>query len=505
MNKIRHFILLFVLVMAFQTLEGQTPLAKLDSFFNLKTSRGELNGAIFVSDHGKILLKKAMGYSNFESKKEIADHTRFQFASISKTMTAVAILQLMERGKLKLDDKFVKYFPEFPFPEITIRHMLSHTSGLPDLNVFHPLVTSDPDRIVTNADIIPELVKNKRTLLFKPGERWSYCNMNFNLMGLLIEKLSGMNYQVYLSKFIFKPAKMNTAYIKTTLINASHQVNEAYYYDYIHMYSLDKVRINESFFVPRWKIQYYNTFGFNGAGSVYGTIDDLINFDRALYDGSLLKEATLTLAFTPTKLNDGALTRASIGIGKASYGLGWFIFDDDSQGKIVWHSGGRYGCQTMFLRNITKKQLVVVLDNNESQGVYEAAVSAMNIVNDKPEKKHKRSLTKVYALSLIKGGADLATSKILELRSDTGNYVLREADMNNLGYEFSANGFQLQALETFRMNAVMFPTSDNAYDSYAESLLLNGKRKEAELMYEKALTINPKNVSSKTALENIRK
>jgi len=446
-----------------------------------------------------------MGYADFEAKKEINDETRFQYASISKTMTAVAVLQLMEKGKLKLEDKFNKYFPEFPFPEITIRHMLSHTSGLPDLNVFQPLVTRDPDRVVTNNDIIPELVKNKRKLIFNPGERWSYCNINYNLMGLLIEKLSGLKYQDYLEKFIFKPAKMNTAYIKTTLINAAHQPGEAYYYDYIHMYSLDKVRINESFSVGRWKIQYYNTFGFNGAGSVYGTLNDLVNYDEALYNGSLLKEATLALAFTPTKLNDGTLTNASIGTGKATYGLGWFIYDDDSNGKIVWHSGGRYGCQTLLLRNISKKQLVVVLDNYENPGVYEAAISAMNFLNGKPEKKFRKSLTKVYAQSLITGGPDLATSKILELRSDTINYVLREGEMNNLGYDFSSNGFQQQALETFRTNAVMFPASDNALDSYAESLLLNGKRKEAELMYQKALAINPKNESSQVALEKMRK
>ncbi len=483
---------------------AQTTPQSLGDFFAALESDSNINGNVLVVESGKVLYKRSFGFADFESKKLNTEKTVFQFDSISKTITSVAVLQLKEQGKLSLDDKFTKYFPDFPYPTVTIRQMLSHTSGLPDFDIFEETVTKNPDRIITNEDIIPEMILHKRPLLFQPGERWSYSNANFNLLALLIEKITRSKFEDYLKKNIFERAKMETAFLKTPLINASHSPEEAYYYDYPYPYSSNRVRITDTFSLPRFKIEYYNLNGLSGGGSVKGTTDDLYKFDQALYDGTLLKAATLEEAYTPVKLNNGENAVADLGgVLKTSFGLGWFILNDTSAGKIVGHTGGRYGSQTMFLRNLDKKQTVILFDNAESEGVYRHALTAMNILNNKPPLIQPKSLVRIYGRALVNNGIDFAAARLLELKPDTVHYRLRENEMNELGYNLLSNNYNLQALETFKVIILLFPESWNAYDSYGEALLKSGKKEEAIMMYKKSIELNPNNEGGKQALKRI--
>lgn len=483
---------------------AQTTTSGLDAYFSALAGEKNINGNILVAENGETLYKRSFGFADFENKRPNAADTRFQFDSISKTITAVAVLQLKEKGRLKLEDKLTQYLPDFPHPAITIRHLLTHTSGLPSHELFEEAVTRNPDKVVTNEDIIPELLLRKRPLNFRPGERWSYSNTNFNLLALLVEKLSGLKFEDYLRKHVFRPARMESAYVKTTLINPSHLPEEAYYYDYPFPYSSKLVRIAEMFSLPRFKIEYYNLYGLSGGGSVKGTTDDLYKFDKALADGTLLKPETLEEAFTPVKLNSGEYATADFG-GELNtwFGLGWFIFQDNSAGKVVGHTGGRYGSQTMFLRNLDKRQVVILFDNAESEGVYRHALSALNILNNRPPMVVQKSLVRVYARALLDKGIDFAVSRLLELKSDTPNYRLRERGMNDLGYYLLSNGYSHQALETFKVTILLFPGSWNAYDSYAEALLRTGKREEAIMMYKKSVELNPDNEGGKQMLKRI--
>jgi CubicO group peptidase (beta-lactamase class C family) len=475
-----------------------------DQFFKALESDKNINGNVLLAENGNILYRRSFGFADFENKKLNDDGTRFQFDSISKTITAVAVLQLREKGKLKLEDKLVKYFPTFPYPTISLRHLLTHTSGLPGNELFEETVTKNPDRVITNEDIIPELILRQRPLKFQPGERWSYSNSNFNLLALLVEKISGLKFEAYLKRNIFDPAKMDSAYVETTLINSQHLPAEAYYYDYPFPYSSNLVRIADSFSLPRFKIEYFNLYGLSGGGSIKGTTNDLYKFDQALTGETLLKAATLEEAFTPIKLNSGENAVADFGgVLKTWFGLGWFILDDNSAGKIVGHTGGRYGSQTMFLRNLDKKQAVIFFDNAESEGVYRHALTAMNILNNKPPLIHPKSLVRIYGRALLNNGTDFAIGRLLELKPDTVHYRLRESEMNDLGYYLLSNGYSFQALETFKVTILLFPESWNAYDSYAEGLWRTGKNKEAVRMYRKSIELNPDNEAGKQMLKKI--
>ncbi|HEX8246772.1 MAG TPA: serine hydrolase [Pyrinomonadaceae bacterium] len=503
------YLILFVCFLSgFTTAQTDKSTAqKLDDYFTNLANGREFNGNVLVAENGKVVYEKSFGYADFEARKLNTKDTEFELASIAKPFTATAVLQLKEKGKLNLDDKFIKYFPEFPYAEITVRHLLAHTSGLPDLDLFDKLVAENPDRIFENKEVIPVMKAAKTPLRFQPGEKWSYNNFNYALLALLVEKLSGQKFDDYLKKNVFEPARMTRTYVRTSLINAQPTPNLAFNYTYPFLFSSELINVEKTFSNPFYKKTFYN-HAFVGMSYVYSTTGDMLKFDRALYDAKLLKNETLEEAFTPTKLNSGEMNKPASrpgslgfgGLGNSFNALGWFILEDAAAGKIVWHGGGMPGILTIFLRNVTKKQTVIVFDNTMSPGLYRKGLSAMNILNGKPILTVKKSLAGIYGRTLIAKGVDSAAVRLNELKADTENYSLSEDEFNNMAYDMMFNGFKEQALETFKINTFSFPTSDNVYESYGDALLRAGKKEEAIIMFKKALKVNPDNKYAKKNL-----
>jgi len=154
---------------------SQAVLGRLDSLFTSRYNNSQLNGNILIAQNGTILYQHAFGYADREKKISNTLTSRSHLASVSKLFTAVAILQLKEKGKIKLNEPVNKYLPAFPYANVTIKHLLTHTSGLPDFQIFEPYYEQDPEQVVTNADLIPA-VKKYGKLLFDPGEKWSYSS-----------------------------------------------------------------------------------------------------------------------------------------------------------------------------------------------------------------------------------------------------------------------------------------------------------------------------------------
>lgn len=472
---------------------AQNSLQKLDSLFNSLYSYGQLNGNVLVAENGQPIYKKSFGYSNFETRSQHSENSIMSLASITKTFTAISILQLKEKGKLKLDEYVIKYLNDFPYPSITIRNLLSHTSGLPDWDLFEEEIKNNPNKIFTNKDVLPSLEVWKKPLENKPYEKWEYSNINYVLLAIIIEKITGISYQEYVRQHIFVPAKMNNTFFKTdsvALVGKHKSIN--YIYPFKYSSALQNVDSIERF---HWSV--YCLSGIVGQGNGVSTTEDLFIFDQFLYSGKLLKTSTLEEAFTPTKLKSGEYANADINIGKASYGLGWFIFDDKTNGKIVWHTGGVPGALSILLRNIDKKQTVIILDNTFSSGIYKNGVNAMNILNNKPIVKTKQSLTRIYGSTLVDKGIDIALVKLHQLKDDTTQYLLNEDDMIRLGGELleaktikGNNNLEL-ALEVFKLNTILFPNSPQVYSWYAYALSIVGKREEAIWLYQKSLKIKP--------------
>ena len=484
-------------------LPGQNTPQRLDSLFNSLYTYKEINGNILIGEMGKIIYEKSFGYANFEKKISHSNSSEFTLSSISKVFTSSAILQLRDKGKLKIDDHFVKYFPDFPFPDISIRNLLSHTSGLPDYELYAEQFKKYPNKILSNWDILPSLKNWKEPLHFKPGEKWEYSNTNFCLLALLVEKLSGVDFKKYIQKYIFAPAEMKNTYFQTDTINNSSK-QKSINYEYPWLFSSEMQNV-DSLNKYRWRL--YNASGFVGQGNIITTAEDMLKFDDALYSGKILKASTLNEAFSPTKLNSGENANAGRSLGKASYGLGWFVLEDTSSGKIVWHTGGQPGGLCIYMRNLSKKQTVLMFDNTFNISLYGNGFNAMAILDHKPVKIIRKSLIREYGISLIKNGVDGAFCRLSELRADSIHFSFNEDDMNELGlqllYAATFKEHNDLALEVLKLNTLFFPSSFNTYDSYGEALAKLNKVKEAIIMYTKSLQLNPDSEGGKRALKDL--
>jgi len=476
---------------------AQSKQTQLDSLFTSLSKNELFNGTVLVAENGQIIYQKSFGYANFEKQLCNDNNTNFQLASVSKVFTAVAVLQLMEKGKLKLDDEFKKFFPVFPYAGITIRQLLSHSSGISDQDVSAAINDYDKNNGTkhTNAQLIALLTDAKVKLKLAPGDKWWYSNTGYELLATLVEKLSKTPFNRYLSTKIFEPAGMKNTYLKSDFLARQDTTRLADNYDYDFRYSTSRIKM-------QGERSYYNEASY-GFSNVISTTNDLLLFDNALYNGKLLKLSTLADAYQPAILKSGQkdfVWKNIGGMGNAFDGLGWFIFEDTTAGKIVWHAGGMQGCATIFLRNITRHQTVVLLDNTSSEGLYKNGLNAMNILNDKPLFTIKKSLAKLYGKALMVKSEIYATCLLNQYKTDSSHYSLSENDMNNLGYDFLSNNLLQQATETFKINTFLYPNSDNVYNSYAEALQKAGKKDEAIMMFKKSLQVNPDNMDSQKSL-----
>jgi CubicO group peptidase (beta-lactamase class C family) len=269
-----------------------------------------------------------------------------QIASISKTFTAMAVLKLWQDGKLNIEDEFSKYFPAFNYPGITVRCLLNHRSGLPNYNYFMETLGWDKSSFVSNKDVLNYLITRKADLpdVLTPNTHFSYCNTNYALLALLIEKISGLSYAAYLNRTFFAPLQMKNSFVFSLADTAN-------------------------------TIPSYNWRGapeaYNFLDQVYGdknvctTPRDLLIWDRALSSDLIFTAETLAQAYAPYSNEKPGLR---------NYGLGWRmnIFPDGS--KIIYHNGWWHGSNAAFIRLLKEKATIIVIGNKFTRAIYYAKV-----------------------------------------------------------------------------------------------------------------------------------
>jgi len=489
------------LLLGISVCHAQNTTKRIDSLITALNERHEISGNILVAKDGSIIYKRSIGYANIAGGKLNNDSTTFILASLAKPFTAISILQLRDKGKLKLDDDVVKYLPDFPYGNISIRQLLSHTSGLVDMQIFEAPYRADTSKIFSNADIIPAIKGDKNALLAQPGEKYSYSNSGYGVLVLIVEKITGTHFQNYLQQHVFGPAKMSHTYIRSRLIDQNPKdPNRSENYDFPR-YAPDKLLVADR--LKKYRIELFNLSGILGPDAVISTTGDLLNFDQALYSSKLLKASTLQEAFTPARLNNGQ--PATGGWGKLLWyqGLGWMILRDTTNGKVVFHPGGDIGSVTILLRNISKRQTIILLDNVTHRSLHGTGVDIMNLLNSRTITSDKQSLANIYVNALFEHGTDFAITRFNTLKGDTAEYYVSEKELNDCGYALLNDGHKAEALEALRLNTLLYPNSWNAYDSYGELLLINGKKEEAIAMYRLSIKLNPNNEGGKKALKRL--
>ncbi|TDQ11247.1 serine hydrolase domain-containing protein [Pedobacter metabolipauper] len=479
---------------------AQTRSVRLDSLFTMRNKGGMFNGNVLIAENGNIVYQQAFGFANLERKIANTTSSRSDLGSVSKLFTAVAVLQLKEAGRIKLEDLVIKYLPDFPYPNIRIRHLLTHTSGLPDFQIFDPYYTDDPHRILTNKDVIPGIIKFGR-LLFEPGEKWSYSSPGMALLASIVEKVSGLAFEKYLTKYIWKPAGMFHTYINSLSapVKDTNRVENYATSDFFStsLYLADTMRTH---------IQFSQISGaLLGPGLVASDTRDLFLFDQALYSGTLLSQSTMKEAFTPIKLNNGEYAMPEPWLGQTRFGLGWFILETNPAEKMVLHTGKHAGIVTVFIRNLSTRQTLVMFDNAGSYGLNNTALNAFYILNRKPLIPLKRSLAKLYGRALTAKDIDFAICQFNELKSDTLNYYLNVQEMDYAGHLLLNQGHRKEGLETLKLLTLIDPANSFPYYSYGLGLEQIEKNNEAVMMYRKAIAVNANDKYAITALERLLK
>ncbi len=314
--------------------------------------RSGFNGSILVAKNGSIVYEQYVGYKDIKTKDTLTAETPLQIASTSKTFTAVAILKLIQEGKLQLNDSLQVFFPGFPYPGITVKMLLSHRSGLPNYMYYLEPNFWDKKVFLTNADVLNTLMNLKPPKAFNPDSRFQYCNTNYVLLALIIEKLSGMPYPVYMQSNIFEPLKMNNTFVFT--------VN-------------DSLRITPSYnaYGGLWQLDY--TDGPYGDKNIYSTPRDLLKWDQALYANVLVNKSLMDSAFLPYS-NE----RPS----QHNYGLGWRLLNLPNGKKMVYHHGRWHGFNAAFARLIDEKATIIILGNKYRSSIYTTARKMYNLFGD---------------------------------------------------------------------------------------------------------------------------
>ncbi|RVU01365.1 class A beta-lactamase-related serine hydrolase [Mucilaginibacter limnophilus] len=314
---------------------------KIDEFMQNLHKKRFFNGNVLVAKKGKIIYEKSFGWANYLTRDSLKLNSQFELASVSKTMTGTAILMLMERGKLRLDQDVRDFFPNFPYEGVTIKLLLTHRSGMMNYVYFiddlYRKEHRDQRKGLTNAEAMDLIAQYKPNPFNKPDKRFLYNNSNYMVLGAIIEKVSGKTYAEFMKENIFNPAGMHHTAVYSKAV-----------YEKI---PVDVVGHDRG----TWRYSVAQNFldGPVGDKGIYGTVGDLFLFDRALRAGMFLKQQTLDSAYTA----HNPLLR-----GHFSYGYGWRTFDAPGQ-KVVYHTGWWHGFRHIYLRDLKNDVTIVLLGN----------------------------------------------------------------------------------------------------------------------------------------------
>jgi len=320
----------------------------LDQYMQALTNVRDFSGTVLVMKQNKVLLKKGYGMADREWNIANTVDTKFRIGSITKQFTAACILQLIEAGKLSLNDKLSKFYPDFPKGDsVTIHMLLNHTSGIAsytDQKEFMSVAT-----LSWSKDSMISFFKNK-PYNFSPGTKWAYNNSGYFLLGCIIEKVSGQSYNDYLQQHIID---------KLTMKNSGTDRLDSVLAFRARGYSKKgKKTVNADHISMDWPFS---------AGVLYSTVDDLYKWDRSLYGNAILTDASRKKMFTP---------------GKSNYGYG-IIIDSLENHPRIWHNGGIPGFSANISRFVNDDICTIVFSNNESNTDF-VAIALADILFDVP-------------------------------------------------------------------------------------------------------------------------
>lgn len=482
--KLKLYVFLsLVLFCGITNAQNNALLEKIDQLVMKYNEYGQFNGAVLVSQEGKVIYKKGIGLANREWNIPNTADTKFRLGSITKQFTAAIILLLAEKGKLKLDQKITDIIKDYPAKtgdRITIHHLLTHTSGIPNYTDFPGFIADGSVRKFYSTQELLNLFKDK-DLEFEPGNKFNYSNSGYLLLGAIIEKVTGDSYENVLQNYILNPLDMKDSgfdHFETVISKRASG------------YDRSPLGFRNSPFMDM-------SVPFS-AGSMYSTVEDLYKWDQALYSDKLLSEESKSKMFT------GYIPA----FGRGFYAYGWGIGklprnNSGDSTNMISHGGGIFGFNTMIIRIPETKSLIVLLNNTPGANLTEMGTSISSIMFDLPYPMPKRNAVDLLSKAILEKDPSNAVAEYKELKkNEADQYVFSENNLNGLGYALLLSGKKTEALAVFKLAVDEYPEAWNVYDSYGEGLLSIGDTAAAIENYKTSINKNPGN---KTAIELLKK
>ncbi|MEP2935448.1 MAG: serine hydrolase domain-containing protein [Gilvibacter sp.] len=435
---------------------------KIDELVGLFADYDMFHGTILVADQGEIVYKKAFGLANMEWDIANTIDTKFQIASMTKSFTALLVLQLVNEGKLALHEPISTYLKDFPKEngdKITIHHILTHSAGF-DRGV-------DDKKYNKPADMVGQF--SGAPLQFEPGTRFAYSNSGYTLLGYIMETVTGETYEALLQERILDPLAMkNSGFHRHRPVIKN--MASGYYKGFGDYFDNDSTDESSAY----------------AAGAIYSTVEDMFLWDQAMNTEKLLPKEYMDLLF-----------EKHIPEFENHYGYGWELRDKPigNTSEMVYtvgHSGSIGGFRSMYTRIPSRNASVIIL-NNTSHSFRNAITTAVTgILYDQPYDFPYKPLALFMARKIESEGIDAGIAFYKE-NKDASAYHVSEQSLIVEGYRFLHAGNAQDAAKIFKLSTEVFPNNDNPYDSYAESLMELGKNEEAIVNYKKSLALNPNN------------
>lgn len=446
---------------------------KIDSLVSLYANYEGFNGSVLVSHEGEVIYKKGFGLANMEWAILNQTNTKFQIASITKPFTAMLIMQLVREGKLELHKPISTYLPDYPKTngnQITIHHLLTHSSGIAREGV----TNKKKNRPKTMVDQFAEV-----PLEFKPGERFSYSNSGYTLLGYIIETITGNTYENILHEKIFNPLGMkNSGYFRHSKLikNMASGYNKGFG-------------------------EYFNAEGTDestayAAGAIYSTIDDMFIWEQALLTETLLDN----------NFKEQLFKKHIVDPNYGHYGYGWEIINKPIGNttetvETNGHSGSIDGFRALYTRIPSTNSSITFLNNTNRAFLTSMTTAITGILFDKPYDFPLKPLAMFMTEIIEKDGTDKGITFYHD-HKDESDYYVSEQELIVAGYNYLHGGDAETAVKVFKLSTEVFPEKDNPYDSYAEALMTLGKNAQAITNYKKSLELNPNN---RNAVEMLKK
>lgn len=392
--------------------------AEVDALLAPLTQGDAPGAAVMVIRDGRVVQAKGYGLAKLDTKEPVGLKTAFDLGSTSKQFTAMAVMMLVERGRLNYDDALVKFFPEFPSYArlVTVRHLLNHTSGLVDvINPWWFRKGYEP----TSKELVKMMAK-EQDVRFAPGEKFEYNNAGYVLLAMIVEKASGQPFARFMKENIFKPLGM-----KSTIIFDETRPE-------IEQMALSYRREGNEFkpYEPMSDRFFY------GAKGVVSTLEDMYRWAEALETEKLVKASTLREAFTPARLRNGTET---------GYGFGWYIVKENGL-DVYEHAGGYLGYRATIRRYPSERTTVILLSNN-------ALVEPTSLA---------KKISQLYLSDRVKGGVAVKVEPAI-LKEYVGKYEADPKVMPDLMIEITMENEELYITSPIKPKTKLVAQSATAF------------------------------------------